>query len=106
MDQIAWRSSALTRLLRCVQCSLCRAEIWFSHIYLFYSTALNGRCKTIMIAAISPSLSEYPVTQLSQKSCFIFVCLVLGGAFVSAVSYLFEHMYSLFIGDSQYNAIC
>jgi hypothetical protein len=38
MNQIAWRSSSLTRLLK---------------------TALNGKCKTIMIAAISPSLSEY-----------------------------------------------
>lgn len=41
MNQISWRSSSLTRLLR---------------------TALNGKCKTIMIAAVSPSLSEYPET--------------------------------------------
>lgn len=41
MNQISWRSSSLTRLLR---------------------TALNGKCKTIMIAAVSPSVTEYPET--------------------------------------------
>ena len=46
MDQIAWRSSQLTRLLR---------------------TALNGKCKTIMIAAVSPSLSEYPETVSTMR---------------------------------------
>lgn len=46
MDQIAWRASALTRLLR---------------------TALNGKCKTIMIAAVSPSLTEYPETLSTMR---------------------------------------
>eukprot|EP00462_Mataza_sp_D1_P019536 CAMPEP_0175133070 /NCGR_PEP_ID=MMETSP0087-20121206/7435_1 /TAXON_ID=136419 /ORGANISM="Unknown Unknown, Strain D1" /LENGTH=1151 /DNA_ID=CAMNT_0016415513 /DNA_START=140 /DNA_END=3595 /DNA_ORIENTATION=+ len=46
MDQIAWRASALTRLLR---------------------TALNGKCKTIMIAAVSPSLTEYPETVSTMR---------------------------------------
>jgi molybdenum-dependent DNA-binding transcriptional regulator ModE len=46
MDQIAWRTSSLTRLLR---------------------TALNGNCKTIMIAAVSPSLTEYPETLSTMR---------------------------------------
>lgn len=46
MTQIAWRASSLTRLLK---------------------TALNGKCKTIMIAAISPSVSELPETLSTMR---------------------------------------
>jgi hypothetical protein len=46
MDQIACRTSSPTRLLR---------------------TALNGNCKTIMIAAVSPSLTEYPETLSNMR---------------------------------------
>jgi len=42
MEQIAWRSASLTRLLK---------------------SALNGRCKTMMVAAVSPSCTEYPETR-------------------------------------------
>lgn len=46
MAQIAWRASSLTRLLK---------------------SALAGTCKTIMIAAISPSLSELPETLSTMR---------------------------------------
>ncbi len=41
LNSITWRVTALTRILK---------------------SALNGRCKTVMIAAVSPSHSEYPET--------------------------------------------
>ena len=48
MNQISWRSSALTRLLR---------------------PALSGECKTVMIAAISPSTTEYDETISTMRYC-------------------------------------
>ncbi len=49
LEQIAWRSASLTRLLK---------------------SALNGRCKTMMIAAVSPSTTEYPETISTMRYAF------------------------------------